>query len=287
MARRTKLQGKDIPLANLVPLCERDLNLKKHRGFARIRASVNAVGLIEPLCVYRENGKYCILDGFLRFKACQDLGIREAPCLVFRDKEAYTFNRMVNHLSPIQEMKMLRTAIKTIDETTVAETFGMKTISYRLGEGVVKELHPRVVKAMDDGVVSRRCAREFAYVKPERQLAMLREMQKTGDHSLSFARALVLKTPGGLRNPRKKRKLWVDHDEKRFELVAKLQKVEKDHNFYARLYRRYCTDLLKMCFFVRKLIANEKVKTYMRRKHPEILKRFEGIALEAGEGEAA
>jgi hypothetical protein len=287
MAKRTKVQGKDVPLANLVPLCERDVNLKKHRGFARIRASIGAVGLSEPLCVYRENGKYCILDGFLRFKACQELGVREVPCLVFRDKEAYTFNRMVNRLSPIQEMRMLRTAIKTIDESTVAETFGMKSISYRLGEGVVKELHPRVVKAMDDGTVSRRCAREFAYVKPERQLAVLREMQKTGDYSLSFARALVLKTPGGLRNPRKRRKLWVDHDGKRLELVTKLQKVEKDHGDYARLYRRYCTDLLKMCFFVRKLVANEKVRAYLGRKHPEILKRFEGIALDTGEGEAA
>jgi hypothetical protein len=207
--------------------------------------------------------------------------------LVYRDKEAYTFNRMVNRLSPIQEMRMLRTAIKTIDESTVAETFGMKSIRYRLGEGVVRDLHPRVVKALDEGTVSRRSAREFAYVKPERQLAMLREMQKTGDYSLSFARALVLKTPAGLRNPRKKRKLWVDHETNRLELVAKLQKVEKDHDFYARLYRRYCTDLLKMCFFVRKLVGNEKVRAYMQRKHPDILKRFEGIALETGEGEAA
>jgi hypothetical protein len=110
---------------------------------------------------------------------------------------------MVNRLPPIQEMRTLRTAVKTIDETTVAETFGMKSVRYRLGEGVVKELHRRVVKAMDDGAVSRRCAREFAYAKPEGQLAMLREMRKTGDYSLSFARALVLKTPGGLRSPGK------------------------------------------------------------------------------------
>jgi hypothetical protein len=69
--------------------------------------------------------------------------------------------------------------------------------------------------------------------------------------------------------------------------VAKLQRVEKDHDGYARLYRRYCTDLLKMCFFVRKLVANEKVRAYLGRKHAEILKRFEGIALDTGEGEAA
>ena len=152
---------------------------------------------------------------------------------------------------------------------------------------MVKELHPRIVKAMDDNVVSRNCAKEFAYVRPKRQIQMLKEMEKTGDCSVSFARALVLKTPAKMRNPKKKRRSWVEDPEKKRELVAKLQKVEKEHDFYAGLYRRYCTELLKMSFFVRKLIAKEKVKAYLQRKFPDILKRFERIVLETDAGEAA
>lgn len=276
-----KPQGKDIPMADLVPLRERGINLATHAGFRKILSSIRTVGLIEPLCIYRDNGKYCILDGFLRYKACEQLGIARVPCLVYDTKEAYTFNKMVNRLSPVQETRMLRTSLKTIDEATIAEVFGLRSIRHRVGTALLRQLHPQVVKALDANLVSRVCATEFTYVIPKQQLQMLREMERNNDYSPSFARALVVKTPDDLRNKKKRQqKPWVHDPAKKKELVAKLEEVEKRHDFYTNLYRQYSTDLLKLCIYVRKLITNQKVREFLEERYPDQLARFEEIVFQ-------
>ena len=98
MAKSIKIQGKDIPIEMLVPLKEREINFKKHRGFKKILSTLQTVGLLEPLCVYKENGRYFILDGYLRYKAFQELGVDMIPCQIQQSKEAYTYNRMVNKI---------------------------------------------------------------------------------------------------------------------------------------------------------------------------------------------
>ncbi|MBV5332059.1 ParB N-terminal domain-containing protein, partial [bacterium] len=110
------INGIDLPLAALKTLKDRErVNLKTHRGYLRLRASIQAVGLIEPLSVYAEGGSYVILDGYLRFLACKELRIESVPCIIYTEKDAYTFNRMVNRLSGFQEMRMLRKSLETLD----------------------------------------------------------------------------------------------------------------------------------------------------------------------------
>ena len=77
MADDMKAHGVD-----LVPLHERTLDLQTSRGFRKILASIKELGLIEPLCVYQQNGLHVILDGYLRYRACQQLGVHVLPCLV-------------------------------------------------------------------------------------------------------------------------------------------------------------------------------------------------------------
>ncbi len=56
MRTETTVNGQDIPIEKLVPLNERRINLKTNRGFHKIVSSIKTIGLIQPLCVYRENG---------------------------------------------------------------------------------------------------------------------------------------------------------------------------------------------------------------------------------------
>lgn len=157
MSELLHLNGKDVPIDKLVPLNERNIDFKSHRGFKKIVATIRAIGLIEPLCVYEEDGRYVILDGFLRYKACQELGVSTVPCIVNSTKEAYTYNRMVNRLSPLQESRMLRQSLGTLNEDTIARVFGITDIKYRLATTMIKALHPDVVKAVDEDRLSRNC----------------------------------------------------------------------------------------------------------------------------------
>jgi len=281
MNTNMSIPGEDVQIELLVPLKERDINLQTHRGFNKILSSIRAIGLIEPLCVYKENEKYVILDGFLRYKACQLLDVKIIPCICYRDKEAYTFNRMVNKLSASQESNMLRKSLKTLDEKTIANVFGIKSIKHRLGMDILPEIHPKLLKVLDKELMSKRCATELTYVSQGRQLEILAEMNKTNDFSISLCRAMIIKTPPEQRNPNKVHKrAWRPESQKKQELVTKLDVVSKRYDFYTTLYRQYSTDLLRLSVYVRKLITNEQIRTYIASVAPEILERFESIVFE-------
>lgn len=286
MDEAMKVEGRDIPLGLLKPLNERKVDLRSNIGFRKIMASIRAVGLVEPLCVYQENGHYVILDGYLRYKACEMLEIETMPCLLYRDKQAYTYNRNVNRLSAFQEMRMLRKAVETIPEPEVANAFGMKSIRYRLSPTLIKELHPDVVKAFKKERLTRAAAMELTFVKAERQAEILREMETIGDYSRAFCRSLVIRSTSDQMNPDKKRdpRSWSEDSTRKQDLVANLDKVEKQYDFYRSLYRQYSTDLLKMVVYVRSIVTNPKASAHLAGKYPQVLERFKAIVLD-GAGE--
>ena len=276
-----KICGMDIPVGDLVPLNKRDLNLKTSRGYLRLLATIRAVGLIEPVAVYRESGRYVILNGYLRYKACEELGATTIPCRVFPDKDAYTFNRMVNPLSHFQEMKMLEKSCEKVEERTLANVFGMKSIRYRLASTLLTQLHPQVAKAFENDRLNRSAAREITSVQPDRQLEIFKEMKSKNNFSPAFLRALIIGTPDQQRNANRPiRKPWAKDPAKRKLLVTRLDEASQQHDFYSSLYRRYSTDLLKMCLYVRQFITNPGLCAYLEGHQPEILGNLKSIVFE-------
>ena len=281
MDQTLNVQGGDIELSKLVPLNERHIDLENSRGYRKILCSIRSVGLIEPLCVYPEDGRYMILDGYLRYMACKQLGMEKVPCIIRDTKEAYTYNRMVNQLSGYQEMRMLRKALEKLDERAIAEAFGMTTIRYRLSPTLLKKVHRDVAQAFQEDLISRNCARELASVRPERQAEIVREMRRTGEYSLKFMRAMILKSdpqdrmPGAL-----KRMAWTKDSKRQKELTDALREAERQHDFYTSLYRQYTTDLLRMAPYVRKVITNARLAEYLAEHHLAIFEDFKSIVLE-------
>lgn len=283
MSKPFQVDGIDVSLATLKPLRERpSLNTEKHRGYRRILSSIRKIGLIEPLCVFSENDEYIILDGYLRFLACGELGYETVPCILYKDKEAYTFNRMVNNLSGFQEIKMMRKSLESLDEKTIADTFGMKSIRYRLAPKLVEQLHPQVAYAFEKDWLGKTAAMEMSCVKPPRQAEMLKEMKRVNDYTPAFIRALVLKTPPEQRNPnRNPRSNRKKQDrEKRLALVDRLEEAERQHDFYTKLYRQYSADLLKMSLYIRKVITTPKIREYLERHHQSVLSEMNVIVME-------
>ena len=277
-----QVNGMDIPLTSLTPLREREsLNTKTNRGYRRICSSIQTVGLIEPFSVYPEGGAYVILDGYLRYRAFQELKIETAPCIVFPTKEAYTFNRMVSRLSNSQEIRMLRKALETVDEETIAKVFGVQGIQDRLARKVLAQLHPKAKEAFDQDLLGRNAAKELAGAKPDRQVEMLKEMKRVNDYTPNFIRALILKTPPEMRNPdRNPRSNWGTDPKKRKEIVTRLQEAEKQQDFYTRLYRQYSADLVKMTLYVRKIVTTSALADYLKEHHAATLNELTQIIME-------
>ena len=139
------------------------------REYDRILASLRAVGLIKPLVVYPDGDEYVILDGVQRYRALLEMGVEVVPCLVGGQREAFTGNRMVNRVSPIQERRMIERSLEELDPAAIGAALGIAHIGYRLKGTLLKRLHPDVAAAFDQGQLTRACATELTHVKPQRQ----------------------------------------------------------------------------------------------------------------------
>lgn len=274
------MKGKDIPIVQLVPLTERKV---RQREIDRITASIQAVGLLEPLVVFPEEDHYVILDGRIRYQILLQMGIETVPCIIWKEKEAFTANRMVNRLSPVQEARMINQSLQELDEPTIASALALTRIVHRLNKSLLKRLSPRVAAAFDTGKITKVCAREFTFVKPARQEEILGMMEEYNDCSVAFARTLILKTPPVQRAkpPKGTKTPWDRSKKKKSDLLKQLKEAEEKHDFYSTLYRQYSINLLKLVIYVRSLVTHERAAECMRRKHPDILAAFQEVITHA------
>ena len=278
------VKGMDVPIVKLTPLRKRKVS---QRNYNRLLANLKSVGLIEPLLVCQEGDQYFILDGYIRYTALVDLGVESVPCLVLESRDFYTPNRQVNHLSPKQEVRMLRKALERLDEKTIASAFGMDSLKTRLNTAMFRDLHPQVVSALEKGEIFQSVAKELTYVVPTRQIEILKMMQDSGDFSLAFAKAQVLVTQtSGRSKKRRKTAPWGKGQQTKRDLVKKLTEVEKHYDFYSGLYRQYVGDLLKLAIYVRQIVTRPALRDYLEKNHPQDLQFFESV-LAQSEGKAA
>lgn len=269
----------DVPIAKLRPL--RDRKVTK-REYDRILASIRTVGLVEPLVIFPENGDYLILDGVQRYRALSELGIEVAPCIMGKQREAFTGNRMVNRVSPLQEHRMIEKALDEVDENVIAAALGITTLHHRLKKSLLKQLHDDVAAAYDAGKVTRACVKELTHVKPPRQKEILEAMAGYKDYSINFARTLVVKTPPQQRESRgRKHTPWNKTAQRKNDLLKKLSEAEQKHDFYSQLYKQYTIDLLRLAIYARSLLTNTRLRAYLEQHHPSIVSRFETIIADA------
>ena len=82
MNENKRVDACDLPIAKLVPRSGRKVGKKQRE---RMAASLQAVGLLQPLVVSEHGDRYDILDGHLRRDILQDLGVTTIPCLVLKE----------------------------------------------------------------------------------------------------------------------------------------------------------------------------------------------------------
>src|SRR3954454_8616361 len=138
----------DIPIIRLRPLRDRKVS---GREYDRILASIKAIGLIEPLIVFPEGADYVVLDGVQRYRALLELGVEVVPCLLGKHREAFTGNRMVNRVSPVQENRMIEKSLEELDEQTIAAALGISGLGHRLKKTLLSRLAAEAAAAFDEG----------------------------------------------------------------------------------------------------------------------------------------
>ena len=272
----------EVPLDRLLPTRAVSPDFRKTRKFAQIRASIQEIGIIEPLVVTQADpasGLHMLLDGHLRLLAARDLGIERVTCLLSRDDEGYTYNKRVNRLATVQEHFMILRALERgVPEERLAKALDIKIESIRRKRDLLDGICEEVIEMLKDRNFSPDVTRQLKKMKPQRQIECADLMCSMNNFSVHYASALLAATPAD--------QLAEPGTQKRFRGIstADLSRMEQEMSLvqsrFKLIEQSYGNDVLNMVLargYLVKLLSNKAVASYLQRRHPELHQEFRDI----------
>jgi hypothetical protein len=275
-----------LPLLQLVDILPIRQVKETDRGLGRyktITASIKEIGLLEPLVVYpqpKQKGKYILLDGHTRLDILKGLEIKEALCIISTEDEAYSYNRHVNHLSPIQENGMILRAIKDgVPPERIASALHVDIKKIKASMNLLNGIHPEVVEMLNAKQVTPGALMVLKRVKPVRQLEMAELMISTNTFTVVYVRALVANTPPNqLVHPEKTKQLGGLKPEDIARMENESNNVEQDYKIAKESYNVDVYHLTLARGYVRKLLDNAKIIKFLASNHADMLAEFQTLA---------
>jgi hypothetical protein len=259
----------EVPLAHLVALKDTEPSTIKGRKYMQLEASLQHVGLIEPLAVFPQaEDRFLVINGNLRLHILKKLEIPKARCTVALDDESYTYNRRVNALSPITAHFMILKAIAngvTEDRIATGLNVDVKTIKQR--RNLLDGICPEAVELLMDKRVSSKVFYFLRKMKPLRQIDAAELMVSGKNYSIAFANSILTVTP-----PEQ-----LVHPEKRMEqsetvdagslLEQTTTNLVSDLAIAKKTYGADVLSLSVICRCFESLIKNGKVAKYLDQNH--------------------
>lgn len=270
-----------LPLSAVLPSRKTPEGLETTRKFKQITASIEAVGLIEPLSVGRPNqsGQYILLDGHTRLVALKQLGFEKVPCLVATDDESYTYNNRVNRLSSIQEHVMIRRAVErgvTPERLAKALDVDISHIIKKLN--LLDGICPEAAELLRDQTFSANLGAVLRKMKPTRQVECVELMVSANNITIAYAEALVAATPSNmLIGETKTRKMTGVSADQMAKMEREMGNLQEQYKLAEQSYGQDILNLVLAKGYLGKLMTNEAVMRHLTKRHPEVLNEFDSI----------
>lgn len=276
------LESVSIALGQILPSRKLPEGLGTSRKFKQIRASIQEVGLIEPLTVtpqIRNSGQHLLLDGHMRLIAMRDLQYAEATCLVATDDEAYTYNNRINRLSTIQEHFMLRRAIERgVSQERLAKALNVDVSSIIKKMNLLDGICSEALELLKDRQFSPEISRVLRKMKPTRQLECVELMVSANTLTVSYAEAMLVATPAEmLVEGKKSATLNGITQEQMARMEREMANLQGQYKLVEQTYGQDVLNLVLARGYLAKLMENQQVVRYLKQRQPEVLTEFEGI----------
>lgn len=183
-----------LPVSEIVLTHQIDKHPEKSVKYQSILASIQEIGIIEPLVVYPDDDhQYILLDGHLRLHALKMSGADKVLCMISTDDEGFTYNKQINRLTTIQEHNMLmKTIERGVSDESIAKTLNidLKTLRQKMNmlNGITKE----VIEKLANKQVGKDIFRILRKMKTERQIEVVDMMIASNKFSLTYANMMLL-----------------------------------------------------------------------------------------------
>ncbi|MFZ6673661.1 plasmid partitioning protein RepB C-terminal domain-containing protein [Undibacterium sp. Xuan67W] len=271
-----------VPLTNILPSRKAPEGLATSRKFKQIRSSIEEVGLIEPLSVtqaIKKSSQHMLLDGHIRLIVLSDLGYADAPCLVAKDDEGYTYNSRINRLSTIQEHFMIRRAIERgVSPERLAKALSVDVSHIIKKMTLLDGICPEAAEMLKDRQFSAEISRVLRKMKTTRQVECVELMVSANTVTTAYAEAMLVATPAELLVEGKKPQKMTGVSQ---EQIAKMEREMANlQGQYKMVEQTYGQDVLNLVLakgYLTKLLENGAVTRYLRQRQPEVVAEFELI----------
>jgi hypothetical protein len=281
-----------IDLSKIVPLRTITSNMRTSRKYRAIASSMQEVGMVEPLVVHpapNDSATYLLLDGHLRADILRTQGATTVRCLVAKDDEAYTYNKHINPLSTIQEHHMLVKALNDgVSEDRIARVLHIDLKTLRQKRELLIGICGEAADLLKDKPVTSGCFTVFRKMTPLRQIEAAELMVTISNYSVVLAKTiLAASTPDQLVKPttRKAPRAMTS------EQIAHLeQEMTNSQAGLAALKDTYGADRLELqvaCRYLNTVLGNQRLRKYLAKQHPDLLKELEQIAKDVCTGESS
>ena len=269
-----------LETARLTPLKVIDAADRRDKKYRQIAASIEHVGIIEPLVVFSAGrGKYLVLDGHKRLDILKARGVTEVACLLATDDESYTYNKRVNYLSPIGEHHMILKNLENgVTEEEIAAALDVNVATIRAKRNLLDGICSEAAETLKDKRVGNDAFSVLRKMKAVRQTEVAGLMVAANNYSRRFAQALLsgtraelLAAPERVRPPKG-------------EAATQKAMLEQETDALLREYKAvdesYGIDVLLLsvsCGYVKRLLANTRVQRYLSKRYPDILTQLQQL----------
>lgn len=256
---------------------------KSSKKYQQITASIREVGLVEPPVVARDPanpGTFLLLDGHVRIEVLKDLGIEQVECLVSTDDEAFTYNKRISRLSPVQEHKMIRRAIERgVPEEKIAKALDINPQSVRRKVRMLNGICDETVAILKDKPCPMAVFEILRKLKPLRQLEAAELLVNANNYSVAYASAILAGTPQTqLAEGSKPKRIKGITPEAMARMESELARLQELITSIQETYGQDHLHLTVVKGYLAKLLGNARVVRYLMQHRPEFLTEFQAIA---------
>ena len=272
-----------IPVTDILPVRVLSKSIKSSRKYTQITASIREIGLVEPPVVARNgdaSGSWLLLDGHVRIEVLKDLGQEQVECLVSTDDEAFTYNKRISRIAPIQEHRMILKAIERgVSEEKIAAALDLNPRSIHRKVKLLDGICPEAVAILKDKACTAAVFTTLRKMIPLRQIEAAELMVNTNNYSVAYISAILAGTPQA--------QLVEANKPKRIngvtpQAVARMEKeLARLQEGITQIQDTYGQDHLQLTVlrgYVGKLLGNARVVRYLMQTCPEFLSEFQTIA---------
>lgn len=273
-----------VPLDRILPTRSLSKDIEQSRKYVTILTSIRELGVIEPLAVHRQQTsvdsgvEYVLLDGHLRWYALRALGASEALCLLSTDDEAFTYNRQINRLTPVQEHKMILTAVhKGIAPEMIAKVLGINVDRIHERQRLLDGIAPEVAEMLKVKMVSQDVFRTLKKMKPMRQIEAVELMISANCFTQTYARMVLTATRPEMLVVKKEKIPTEVNAEEITRMEREMEKLYHDYKTVEDSLGETMLVLVVAKGYLARLLRNETISGYVSRCHAELIEELSAI----------